>query len=461
MMTKLKTFLPFLFAFLLMLDGQACTMVLVSGRATPDGRPLMFKNRDSSDGYKVEMRIVRGEGFTYLTQFHYSGGNRVGPWGGFNEKGFAIANTLTYNVTSVDAGIGSNSFIMERAMLTCETVDDFAEMLDSLQNVGPLNVRANYGVLDVQGDAAFFEVWADGYEKYDVNDPEVAPDGMLVRTNYCLSGSTSNRVGEDRYAITSNYLQGLSGEVNWRDLLQLSRLLLNKKGVDLCNQAPLTFQDEKTVTLDGYVPRNISTNAMLVQGVRTGESPLLTACWSIVGTPLTTVAVPCFLTSDDELPSKVMAVAGHSWLSDRGRVLRELVFAYPQSAKKIDLAKLYNQEETGIMQIIKGIEEEILNKGEALLDEARAAGELTPTAWHGYCEWLDPYLEGAYDNAFAFLWKNGDVNQDNHVDVADVSLLVNIVLSKAKPTSSSDVNGDEGVNITDVSRLVDIILGLE
>ena len=454
-----KTFLLCLFALLLLLEGHACTMVLVSGSATADGRPLMCKNRDSAEGYNVDMRIVRGEGYTYLAQFHYAEGNRVGPWGGFNEKGFAISNTLTYNVTA--AGTDGNSLTIEKALLSCETVDDFKEMLDSMLNVAPLKVKANFGVLDAHGDAAFFEVWATGYQKYDVNDPEIAPDGVLVRTNYSLSGSTSNRVGEDRYTIASNYMNGLSEGVNWRDLLQLSRLLVNKKGTNLCNQAPQTFQNEKALTLDGYIPRNVSTNAMLIQGVKEDESPLLTVCWSMVGTPITTVAVPTFLTSDDELPSKVLADGGKAWLCDRGRVLREFVFAYPQSAKKIDLAKLYNKEGTGIMQIVKGIEEEVLDRGEALIAEAREAGELTPSAWHAYCEWLDPYLEGAYDSAFAFLWKRGDVNQDNHVDVTDVSVLVNILLRKSNPTSSSDVNGDKGINVTDVSNLVNIILGLE
>ena len=95
MMVKMtRTFLRCLFAFLFMLEGHACTMVLVSGNATADGRPLMFKNRDSDDSLGVEMRIVEPRGFTYLGQFTKS----TGPWGGYNEKGFAVANTLAYNV---------------------------------------------------------------------------------------------------------------------------------------------------------------------------------------------------------------------------------------------------------------------------------------------------------------------------------------------------------------------------
>lgn len=460
MMKIVRTLFSCLFAILLQVEGHACTMVLVSGSATVDGRPLMFKNRDSSSGYLVEMEIVRDEGFAYLAQFHKSDGERFGPWGGFNEKGFTIANTLTYNVTA--ASFNENNVVMDRALTTCETVDDFKSLLDLMMANKPLEVKANYGVMDALGNLAFFEVWANGYAIYDANDPEVAPDGILVRTNYSFSGTSNNRVGEDRYAIASNYMQSFSGEqVDWHDLLQgLPRLLVNKNGTNLCNRAPLSIENETPVTLDGYIPRNITTSAMLIQGVKDGESPLLTVCWSMTGPPLATVAVPCFLTSDDELPAKIVAADNDkSWLCDKGRVLKEFIYTYPQNSKMIDLSKIYNQEETGIMQRIWGLEEEVINRGDSLIEEARLAGELTPSAWHAYCEWLDPYLEDAYDQAFVDLWKAGDVNQDNHVDVVDVSYLVNIILSVSKTTSTADVNGDELVNVTDISKLVNIILG--
>ena len=38
-------------------------LVVVAGSATDDGRPLLFKNRDSSNAYMVEMRIEQNSGF--------------------------------------------------------------------------------------------------------------------------------------------------------------------------------------------------------------------------------------------------------------------------------------------------------------------------------------------------------------------------------------------------------------
>ena len=50
-----------LFTFCLKMSG--CTIVVVAGSATDDGRPLLFKNRDSSNAYMVEMRIEQNSGF--------------------------------------------------------------------------------------------------------------------------------------------------------------------------------------------------------------------------------------------------------------------------------------------------------------------------------------------------------------------------------------------------------------
>jgi len=54
----------------------------------------------------------------------------------------------------------------------------------------------------------------------------------------------------------------------------------------------------------------------------------------------------------------------------------------------------------------------------------------------------------------------GDVNLDGHVDISDVTTLVNIVLGKSKSRLAfDDVNGDGEVNISDVTAVVNILLG--
>ena len=54
----------------------------------------------------------------------------------------------------------------------------------------------------------------------------------------------------------------------------------------------------------------------------------------------------------------------------------------------------------------------------------------------------------------------GDLNNDNSVDILDVIILVNHILSPAAvELDGSDINNDGDVNILDVVALVSIILG--
>ena len=56
----------------------------------------------------------------------------------------------------------------------------------------------------------------------------------------------------------------------------------------------------------------------------------------------------------------------------------------------------------------------------------------------------------------------GDANNDGEVNIADVSLIVDILLgAQVDPATleRSDVNKDGEVNIADVSKVIDFILG--
>lgn len=54
-----------------------------------------------------------------------------------------------------------------------------------------------------------------------------------------------------------------------------------------------------------------------------------------------------------------------------------------------------------------------------------------------------------------------DVNGDSHMDISDVTSLVNIILGKSTPEdkNTADLNGDGNVDISDVTTLVNAILG--
>ena len=65
----------------------------------------------------------------------------------------------------------------------------------------------------------------------------------------------------------------------------------------------------------------------------------------------------------------------------------------------------------------------------------------------------------AIDNVYIFQsCKRGDVNGDGQVNIADVTALVDLLLSGGTPPTSCDCNQDGKINIADVSTLIDGIL---
>ena len=263
---------------------------------------------------------------------------------------------------------------------------------------------ANYAVIDALGNAAFYEVGPYGYTKYDANDPQTAPGGVLIRTNYSLAGDLDRKVGEDRWKAAEIFVSEAmaSQQFNWRYILQnLPRYLVHSNGTDLYADAPATWDDERPTDFDGYIPRHSSTNAVLMQGVKAGESPLLTVMWSISGPPVTTVALPLMLTANNLLPEKTVMADNRSWLCEKGQALKVIIFPYQENAtKQIDLSKLYNREETGILQRIVRIEGEIIDRGYSVIENARQSGTVSEESLADYYAWLDKYIEQEYEFNF-------------------------------------------------------------
>ncbi len=394
---SLKVLCLILFISPFCLRTLGCTVMIVAASSTEDGRPLLFKNRDSSSAYMVDVRVDQQEGYKFIGQYALRESTWEGPWSGFNEEGFCIANSLSYNYSGAEYA-SMNSVILDRALRHCKTASDFETLIDGLEK--PVDVRANFAVIDALGNAAFYEVGPNGYTKYDVNDSLVAPEGFLVRTNYSLAGDQDRKVGEDRKMAAERFAKDaiMANQLNGSYIIQnMPRYLIHSNGTVLYDVAPATWNDETPTDFDGYIPRHSSTNAMLIQGVKAGESPLLTTCWSITGPPVTTVALPLFLTPHNLLPEKAM----NGWLSEKGQTLKAVIFPYQENTTKvIDLSKLYNREETGIMQRILRIEAEIIERGSDLIAEARQSGYVSEESLTEYYSWLDSYIEREYRYAF-------------------------------------------------------------
>ena len=144
-----------------------------------------------------------------------------------------------------------------------------------------------------------------------------------------------------------------------------------------------------------------TSSVILVQGVRPDESPLNTVSWTIIGWPLTTVAIPLVLTPSGKLPAIVTDDGtGHSWLNEKGLELKKRVFSLEAGNTTTygDLSQLFNKQGTGILQQIQPIEKEVMRRGEDALDGLRKSKSFK--TMEAYYDWVDGFLSEQYRSLF-------------------------------------------------------------
>ena len=71
----------------------ACSSAVISGKITPDGRPLLWKNRETGH-LRNHMAYVNGEKYDFVANVNsdnYPAQKEA--WIGYNTAGFALMNT--------------------------------------------------------------------------------------------------------------------------------------------------------------------------------------------------------------------------------------------------------------------------------------------------------------------------------------------------------------------------------
>ena len=92
-------------AFLLAgaLGALACTSAIISGSKTASGRPLLWKHRDTGcPDNRVELIKAHDNCYEFVAIFDATDPCDTAAWTGFNETGFAIMNTASYNLNNDD-----------------------------------------------------------------------------------------------------------------------------------------------------------------------------------------------------------------------------------------------------------------------------------------------------------------------------------------------------------------------
>ncbi len=276
-------------------SSNACTSLIASGTATANGRPMLWKHRDTGASDNYLYRVERPGHIGYVGLFN--GGDSLNldeAWMGMNDAGFAIMNTVAYNLPANDPEWADREgYIMSRALSECRTVDDFEALLERLPK--PLGVRTNFGCIDACGNGAYFETDDYRWTRFDLADE---PSGVLIRTNYAVSGTPDEGMGYIRY---SNVTDLLDVEIRTRSLTPASVT----EGVSrsfyhsLIGQDVLATGDAYIVDQD-FVPRHSSTASIVVEGLQEGETPEKMRMWTVLGYPPVSPVVCATLTDIPE-----------------------------------------------------------------------------------------------------------------------------------------------------------------
>ncbi len=292
---------------------DACTSAIFTGKATPDGRPLLWKHRDTGElNNRIEF-FPSGNGRKYSFLGLVNSPVQDGEvWTGTNEVGFSIMNTASYNLQSEAADFeDQEGVLMYQALGSCKTLKDFERMLDKMKK--PRGIEANFGVIDAEGGAAYYEVNNTEWTKVDVNDPKIAPEGFLVYTNHSYTGRMDEGMGYVRYntanEITHNaWIRGESFTPQWI-FNHLSRSYYNSLlGIDL-DKNPKLAPEGWFVDQD-FIPRRSTSASIVVKGVKPGENPDLTVMWTILGYPPCGIAEPLFVANGAHQPEYMLKGSG-------------------------------------------------------------------------------------------------------------------------------------------------------
>lgn len=348
-------------ATVLSVPAFGCTSAVIGAEASPYGRPMLWKHRDTSTiDNKVEYVAPKNGDHGYVALFNAKDHKLKEAWTGMNDVGFAIMNTASYNIKDDDvpaSKMDREGYVMTIALRTCRTVDDFAALLNKLPR--PMGVEANFGVIDAEGNGAFFETNNHSYKRFDLKD---APGHVMIRTNYSHSGRPDEGFGFVREANAEYLLQPYIESASVTPEL-LTEVVSRSFYHDMYKKDFAKGEDKWVIDQD-FIPRYKSTATIVIEGMKPVEdassvTPETVAreyiMWTGLGYPPCAEIVPVWCSADGvDAELRGTGAKGHSRMGDRVKKRRDEVFSLRKGNKDkyIDMRALYNDRGTGFMQIL-------------------------------------------------------------------------------------------------------------
>ncbi|MEW4565462.1 carcinine hydrolase/isopenicillin-N N-acyltransferase family protein [Bremerella sp. JC770] len=352
--------------------ATACTTAVVSGKVTPDGRPLLWKNRDfwqpdnevvySNEGKYALVGIANAEATRRLRM-------------GTNVAGLCIENSTSRDLGEAKKSGLTNGDLITMALETCATVDDVRALLEATNAEGR-RTRGNFGVIDAHGGAMMFEVGPNSYQVFDANNPQDAPNGFVVRSNF---SETARNAGDEETALAiedmysgERYYRAhdlcLAGKKDHRlDLKYMMHIVCRdvEGCADSAFQHPadeVAASQRQSFLTQSTLNRNMTVSAAVFQGVSEGEDPRLTTMWAFLGEPLFSIAVPCWATQGEI--AECLNGEGSSALCDAAVQLRRC--SYDSSGARLQTKRLNE-----ITQALRETEVQSISRIEKLVRQWR------------------------------------------------------------------------------------------
>ena len=400
--------------------STACTIGAASGKATADGRPMIWKTRDT--GVKNNELYYNTSGkYKFLSLIN---AGSTASWHGVNEKGFSILNSSCGDLRDRSRARRSrdpnaprrsrrsrdpnaprrsrepndpggsrnlerrldNGTLMRYSLANCADVAEFEKLLEKTNKTGR-RTAGNFVVMDAKGEVAIFETGSKKFTKFDAKDPNAAPNGYILRSNFAFSVGEENnsswRYSFNRYKRTSDLVKGFyaDGKVTYKDILRTQmRDFSDVKGEAI--SVPFAGRSDANVPA-GYIKnrwslcRASTASTALVVGVRDGEDPRLSTMWTILGQPAAAVAVPYWpvgKTPPEADGPETAPLCDVSRKITSQLVLRSTTLQQRQSRYYIDSYKLKDDKGNGLWAILFPVEDKIFAEAEARLAKWRKSG---------------------------------------------------------------------------------------
>lgn len=359
------------------MDFLACTSAIIGADMNPYGRPLLWKNRDTSAFDNVIEYIPGKNGdYSFVALYNAKDSLLQEAWMGMNEYGFAVMNTASYNIkadTIPQKEMDKEGLVMSKALKKCKTVEDFKILLDTITK--PMGVEANFGVIDAYGNGAYFETNNDSYVRYNLSEQ---PDHVLVRTNYSHSGRDNEGFG---FIREENAKRLLAPHVQKKEITpEVLTEELSRSFYHSLLDIDFTQTDDRWIIDQDFIPRFTSTATVVIEGCK----PLSPdeeldpdflkqqyIMWTGLGYPPCSEIIPVWCDSNVEESLKRDPSTGRSVQCDK--VLKRKGEVFPLTKgngnKYILLEKLYNDEGTGYVQTLVPRNLDTYRKVRALRDK--------------------------------------------------------------------------------------------